>query len=295
VAIEPIMKVIPRVVNHAGFTLVELVIAISLMGVVSVLVTTMVGNQMLGYVDTARRADLVARADMALQVMARDLRNAVPYSVRVSGGNAVEWVPMLDWGRYRKHADSAHADPVAAQAATVDFSAADTVFDVLHTGTMPILPANARLVMGNTSAMGTAGVNLYGGTGSGVLVPAGSHVITPIGMNVAISGNQITLAPGFQFALGSAAGRFYLVNDAASYLCTSDTITRYGGYTIQSSQPTSAPSGAESALLIDGVTSCQFGYTAIDATFGMLTISLQITDAGESVTLVRSITIENRS
>ena len=60
------MKVIPRVVEHSGFTLVELVIAISLMGVVSVLVTTMVGNQMLGYVDTARRAELVAKADMAL-------------------------------------------------------------------------------------------------------------------------------------------------------------------------------------------------------------------------------------
>ncbi|MCK5790078.1 MAG: prepilin-type N-terminal cleavage/methylation domain-containing protein [Ketobacter sp.] len=289
------MKVIPRVVEHSGFTLVELVIAISLMGVVSVLVTTMVGNQMLGYVDTARRAELVAKADMALQVMARDLRNAVPHSIRVSGGNALEWVPVQDWGRYRKRPDSSLADPVAAQVATLDFSTLDTEFDVLHSGTMPALPANARVVVGNTSAMGSAGINLYAGSGSGTLVPLGSHVITPSGVIPAISGNQITLAPGFQFALGSAAGRFYLVNNAASYLCNGTSITRYGGYPIQSSQPTSAPVGSSAALLIDGVTLCQFGYTTLDATYGMLTISLQVTDSGESVTLVRSITIENRS
>ena len=289
------MKATPPVADHAGFTLVELVITISLMGVVAVLVSTMVGNQMLGYVDTARRADLVARTDMALQTMARDLRNAVPYSVRVSGGTALEWVPVLDWGRYRKRADSTAADPLAAEQAAVDFSAPDTQFEVLHTGTMPSLPSGARLVMGNSPAMATDGLNIYGGLSAGGLVPVGSHVITPTVITVATSGNDITLNPGFQFSLASAAGRFYLVNSAASYICSAGSITRYGGYSIQAAQPTSAPVSSTAALLVDGVTSCQFGYTTIDASFGMLTITLQVTDSGESVTLTRSITIENRS
>jgi len=293
--IELIMKAHRPVSNVYGFTLVELVISISLMGVVAVLVSTMVGNQMLGYVATARRADLVARTDMAIQMMARDLRAAVPYSVRVSGGTAIEWVPVLDWGRYRKRADSTAADPVAAASATVDFSSLDSVFDVLHPGIMPTMPAGARIVMGNTASMAAAGINLYGGLGTGALVPAGSHVITPTSVSPAATSNQITLTPAFQFALGSAAGRFYLVNNAASYLCSGGSITRYDGYTIQSAQPTSAPTGSSSALLLDGVASCQFGYTAIDATFGMLTITVQVTDSGESVTLTRSITIENRS
>lgn len=291
------MKAIRSVANvaNSGFTLVELVIAISLMGVVAALVSTMIGNQMLGYVDTARRADLVARADMALQMIARDLRSAVPYSVRVSGGNAIEWVPVLDWGRYRKRIDPTVSDPVAAAMATLDFTALDTGFDVLHPAGMPTLPANGRIVMGNTAAMGVDGVNIYGSPSVGSLVPAGSHVITPSTLNVGVTGNQITLTPGFQFAMGSAAGRFYLVNYAASYICSGGSITRYANYGIQSSQPASAPFGSSAALLIDGITSCQFSYTAIDATFGMVTVTLQVTDSGESVTLTRAITIENRS
>ncbi len=289
------MKVNRPAVKHNGFTLVELVISISLMGVVAVLVSTMIGNQMLGYVDTARRADLVAQADMALQMIARDLRNAVPHSVRVSGGSAIEWVPVQEWGRYRARPDASLADPALAETAMVDFSTADTAFEVLHAGTMPSLPAGGRIVIGNTPAQGADGVNVYGGISDGTLVPVGSHVITPTSVSLGISGNQITLAPGFQFALSSTAGRFYLVNNAASYICSGGSIVRYGGYPIQTSQPTSAPTGANSALLIDGVSSCQFGYSAIDATYGMFTVTLQVTTDGESVTLFRTITIENRS
>ncbi|MBA54103.1 MAG: hypothetical protein CMK89_06560 [Pseudomonadales bacterium] len=288
------MKATLRAANHTGFTLVELVITISLMGVVSVLVSTMVGNQMLGYVDTARRSDLVARADMALQMIARDVRSAVPYSVRVSGA-ALEWVPVLEWGRYRKRPDAGAADPVLAEAAVLDFSNPDTLFEVLHTGTMPSLPSNPRLVVGNSPAMGLDGLNVYGGLSSGGIVPIGTHVITPTGITLGSSGNSISMNPGFQFALGSAAGRFYLVNHAASYICSGGSITRYGNYNIQNAQPASAPPSSTSVLLIDGVTSCQFGYTAIDATYGMLTITLQVTESGESVTLSRVITIENRS
>ena len=64
----------PAVECAGGFTLVELVIVIALTGVVAVLASTMVGNQMLGYVDTARRAELMAKANMAMQHIARDLR-----------------------------------------------------------------------------------------------------------------------------------------------------------------------------------------------------------------------------
>ena len=294
-AIEQIMKATLPVADSTGFTLVELVIAIALMGVVSVMVSTMVGNQMLGYVDTARRADLVARADMALQMIARDVRSAVPYSVRVSGGTALEWVPVLDWGRYRKRADASAADPVLAESVTMDFSSPDVLFEVLHTGTMPSLPASPRLVVGNSPALGVDGVNIYGGISTGGVVPIGTHVITPTGVSLTASANNLSLNPGFQFSLASAAGRFYLVNHAASYICSGGSITRYGSYNIQSVQPTTAPVSSSSSLLMDGVTSCQFGYTAIDASYGMLTITLQVTDSGESVTLTRSITIENRS
>ncbi len=274
-----------------GFTLVELVIVIALTGVVAVLASTLVGNQMQGYVDTARRAELMAKADMALQHIARDVRSAVPYSVRVSGGTALEWVPVQAWGRYRKLAG-------ASEDAVLDFSRPDNQFEVLYGSSMPALPASARVVIGNSDAPGVDGINLYGDVSAGALVPAGSHVITPTSVSVASSGNNITLTPAFQFSLASLASRFYLVNGASSYVCSGDSIMRYAGYGLQKTQPVNtaaAPlSSASSALLLDGVASCQFGYSAVDATYGMLSVQLSLQQDNETVTMTRLISIENR-
>lgn len=281
----------PAVECAGGFTLVELVIVIALTGVVAVLASTMVGNQMLGYVDTARRAELMAKANMAMQHIARDLRGAVPYSIRVSGGSALEWVPVQSWGRYRKRAN-------VSEDAALDFSLPDNSFEVFFGTAMPAIPANAQLVIGNTDAAGIDGINLYGDVSTGALVPAGSHVITPTSVSVGSSGNSITLSPSFQFALASLASRFYLVNGAASYVCSGDTVTRFSGYALQKSQPVNAAaaplSTSTSALLLDGVASCQFGYTAIDATYGMLSVQLRLQEGNETVTMTRMISIENR-
>lgn len=275
----------------AGFTLVELVIVITLTGVVAVLASVLVGNQMLGYVDTARRAGLMAKADLALQHIARDLRGAVPYSIRVSGGAALEWVPIQSWGRYRKLPDT-------SEDAALDFSEPDAQFEVLFGSAMPAIASGMQLVIGNTDAAGIDGINLYGDVSSGALVPAGSNVITPTSVVVGSSGSNITLTPAFQFALASLASRFYLVNGAASYVCSAGAVTRYTGYPLQKSQPVNGaavPLGtAASALLLDGVSSCQFGYTALDSTYGVVSVQLQLQDGSETVNMTRMITIENR-
>lgn len=277
--------------EHAGgFTLVELVIVIALTGVVAVLASTLVGQQMLGYVDMARRAALMAKADLAMQHLARDLRAAVPYSIRVTGGTALEWVPVQSWGRYRKLPD-------ATESAALDFSRPDDQFEVLHAGTLPTLPSGAQLIIGNTEAPGIDGINLYGDVSAGALVPAGSHVITPTSVTVGSSGNLITLVPAFQFALASLASRFYVVSGGASYVCSGGAITRHSGYALQKTQPVNpaaAPLATSSTLLLDGVTHCQFGYTAFDATYGMLSVQLQLQDGDETVSLTRMINIENR-
>ncbi len=278
----------PRAVEISrGFTLVEMVIVIALTGVVAVLASTLVGNQMLGYVDTTRRAALVSKVDNALQHLARDLRHALPHSIRVSGGNAIEWVPVQEWGRYRKFAD-------VVPAAALDFSVPDNQFEVLYPVAMPTLPSGARLVIGNTEAMGVAGINVYGTISSGGLVPAGSHVLTPASTVLNVSGDQITLSPAFQFSLASEASRFFVVTGAASYVCSGGAIRRFSAYDILPSQPVVAPAGAANALLLDGVSSCQFIYSALDAQHGQLVASLQVQDQGEAITLTHVINIENR-
>ena len=284
------MKAIqPAVKAKAGFTLVELVIVISLIGVVAVMASTIIGQQMLGYVDTARRAQLVAKADAALSVMTRDLRNAVPYSIRISG-NAIEWVPIQGFGRYRKFPDTGTGD-------VLDFSIADSSFDTF--GALPTFATGNQLVIAN-SAAAASGYNLYQAVSDGSSLPPGSHVVTTSGINVTSSGSQVALSAPFQFSQDSIASRFYVVNGAASYICNtgSATITRYQSYPLQASQPSngSAPplSTASSALLVGDVANCVFGYTALNQTHGLVTLQMDLTLAGETISLVRFVHVENR-
>ena len=73
-------------------------------------------------------------------------------------------------------------------------------------------------------------------------------------------------------------------------------MTRYSGYAIASTQPTSAAamSGAAAALVAANVASCSFTYSAGTAQRNALaTLSLQIAQSGESVQLLNEVQVVN--
>jgi MSHA biogenesis protein MshO len=85
-----------------------------------------------------------------------------------------------------------------------------------------------------------------------------------------------------------------------TYLCdtTAATLTRYSGYTIASTQPTSVAvlnaAGASSALVASNVAGCQFVLIAGTAhRNGLVTLTLQITQSGESVQLLHQVETVN--
>ena len=70
---------------------------IALAGLVAVMISAVLMRPMQGFVDQSRRAELVDLAATALNRMARDVRLAVPNSVRVSAdGNAVEMLLVMN-------------------------------------------------------------------------------------------------------------------------------------------------------------------------------------------------------
>jgi MSHA biogenesis protein MshO len=75
-------------------------------------------------------------------------------------------------------------------------------------------------------------------------------------------------------------------------------LTRYSGYAIESSQPTSAATlsaaGAAAALVAANVGGCQFTYSSGTAQRNALaTLTLQITLSGESVQLLNEVQVVN--
>lgn len=95
--------------NDKGFTLVELVIVIVLLGILSVGISGFLklGSQI--FVDVKNRTEIVATARFAIERLNRELRTALPNSVRVTltdqSGNptniqCIEYVPILTTANY---------------------------------------------------------------------------------------------------------------------------------------------------------------------------------------------------
>lgn len=286
--------------NVDGFTMIELVVVITLMSTVGVLVSLIVSSQMLGYVDIARRAALVDRAETSVRRMARDIRNAIPNSIRVTG-DYIELVPIQDAGRYRA------LNSTAVNTDILDFTQKDNRFQVL--GSLSSPASGSQLVIYNiglvNSSTPVAGSNVYAAASSSTFPPSGSHVISPAGTSLTVvsdaSGDFLTLGSTFQFAFASPASRFFVVKGALTYGCnlTDGTITRYSGYSLQTSQPSNGAasplsSAPSKATLIDNVTACSFGYSNGSAQrSGLLTIQIRIADKGETVELMHQVHVNN--
>ena len=110
------------------------------------------------------------------------------------------------------------------------------------------------------------------------------------------------LTPAFQFAYPSPRQRVYLIDTPVSYLCdtAAGTLTRYSGYTITSDQADRdtavelLAAGGTAALMSDNMSACTFIFTPGTAQrAGLVTLSLTVTQDGESIVLLQQVHIDN--
>jgi len=276
-----------------GLTLIELVITIAVGSVVVAFMALFIVMPMNAYSAQTRRATLVDSADSSLRFIARDLRSALPNSVRVttSGSvSALELLATVDGARYRDDG------PLSNPALELDFTAADGAFSTTVPFTQLTLPWTSSTAYLSIYNVGVPGANAY--EMANVITPAGTTITIAAGS--AANQNLVTLTPAFKFAYGSPGKRVYLVSGPVSYLCdpTAGTLTRYSGYTIAATQPASGATltsaGATSALVAAGVSSCSFTYSAGTAQRNALaTLTLGIAASGETVKLLHEVQVAN--
>jgi MSHA biogenesis protein MshO len=269
-----------------GFTLIEMVVTIAVGAVVVAFMAMFIVLPMEAYTAQTRRAGLVDASDSALRFMARDIRSALPNSVRVASSGTVTALELLataDGARYQDNG------PVSNPALALDFTAADGAFATTVPFTQLTLPFSSTAYYLSIYNVGVPGANAY--QMSNVITPAGTTITVSAG--AAPNQNLVTLSPPFQFAYGSPEKRVYLVSGPVSYLCdtSAGTLTRYSGYAISSTQLTS---DAASALVAANVASCSFTYSAGTAQRNALaTLSLQIAQSGEAVQLLNEVQVVN--
>jgi MSHA biogenesis protein MshO len=274
-----------RARTSLGFSLVELIIVIAILGILSASVGVFIANPVRAYFETIDRATLTAAGNTAVRRIMRELQAAVPNSARItaSGGSTfLEYVPIVDAGRYRAAASNnfpTQNDPLVVTDAT------DSSFQVL--GPAVNVPSGSQLVVLN---LGYGNANLYTGTNIRTVTSIGSTVQT------------ITFTPTTVWPGDSPGYRFYIVNGAVTYACTPNasgtgTLTRYSGYAIQATQPsstsTSPLSTATSSLVLDDVTSCTFTPGPVSADLNAVQIALQLTRSGETVSMYSQVHAPN--
>ncbi|MBS0375731.1 MAG: pilus assembly protein MshO [Proteobacteria bacterium] len=274
-------------------TLIELVITISVGAIVVAFMALFIVGPMNAYGAQTRRADLVDEADAALRYMARDLRAALPNSVRIATSGSVtalELLATVDGARYDDR------DPVGTPSLGLDFTQADGAFATTVPFTQLALPwssSSSYLVIYNVGVPGASAYEM-----ANVITPAG----TTIQVSAGAAANQqlVTLAPAFKFSWSSPGRRLYLVSGPVTYLCDSvaGTLRRYSGYAISNTQPTAAATlaaaGASAGTVAADVSSCAFSYAQGTATRNALaTLNLQLARSGETVGLLHQVQLVN--
>lgn len=287
--------------RHAGFTLIEAIMVIVITGIVAGMVSVFIRSAVVGYVESVARAELTDAADAALRRLARDVRLALPNSLRVttSGGNVyIEFILTRSGGRYRDSSDGSTGGDFLSFT-----SAADTSFDVL--GKTSNAATDNDYIKDSGSPDYIVVYNLGPGYAPADAYTGGNRAQVQVGgVNCTAAPCKVNLASN-PFAtqnppLPSPSSRFQVVpgdKRAISYVCpltVAGDLQRYENYGFNASQTTSF--GAVTPAVVAGRATCSVEYTA-NATGrnGLLYIQLTLrnSDGTESVQLFQEIHVDN--
>lgn len=262
---------LPRAVaRQHGFTLVELVMVIAIAGLVAVLISTVMSNPLQSFVDQSRRAELVDKASMALNRMARDIRLAVPNSLTVTS-NALRLLPISAAGRYRAN----QPDPLGPRIDPPQCTQAvgDCSIDILS----PIDPDSSAtahwLIIYNTDVSELGAV-------------ASPSVISPKVFTWSAGALSANLQ-NFRFKYASPQHRFYLASEVLQYRCEGGELWRWVSQSLDGSNPSKAK-------VVDAVSGCSFSYDpGTSSRSGLVTLRLTLTQDGETITLLQQVHVDN--
>jgi len=270
--------------RQTGFTLVEMIMVIVITGIIGGMIAVFLKTPIQQYMDVARRAELTDIADTAVRRMARDVRTAVPNSVRVTGvcpACAVEFIPTKAGGRYR-----------AGTGGTGDmllFGTADGSFEIVGTAI-------------DFAAGGSPDYIVVGSTQSDAVPPYDQSDAGVLRQYTGAAGEQTTVtfnSTALPVWAELASQRFSVVDgaqQAVTYACEGASVVdgngvgqlvRYWNYGF-----THTP-GSTRAILADKVSDCEITYEVPNQRFGLLAVRLTLTSSGESVSLYNEIHVNN--
>ena len=236
--------------GRRGFTLIELVVVIVLLGIVAVMVSEFLGSGVMLYRDNAEQQRVLSDVRFAMERLNREVARAHPFSLRdpMGGGRCIEFIQVAAAGYYEPSMLGSSA------AVTLQIAGADR--DFIH----PEL--GSGVVVGARLSLNTLTTNeLYATTPATV-----SGSVALLG-SVTVSGalTIVQAQPASFTWMADSPARRYLVLDRQGPVawCIQNTqLIRYSNYGWLSSW-SGVPLGASAALMASTVTAnSQFSVVA---------------------------------
>ncbi len=250
---------------NKGFTLIELISVIVILAILASVGLPFIAKIMDSYQSTQRRAQLVNSARPALERMTRQLRGALPYSLRLvsAGGRCLEFIPIAAGGSYLELVpDTANG---AAAKASLPVSSYTLDFGQAFYASIGALSASEIYGAGAASR-----ANLSGAT----------------------SANQLVFGAAKLWLRNSTNRRFYLLNNPQAFCLVGDELRVYENQNINNSD---VDLTASYSLLAKGV-SATTPFVISGATENrntLVTVQLSFSKAGESMEFVQQVMIHN--
>jgi len=280
-------------IQNKGFTLIELIIVILIIGILSSVLATIMRGPMTQFVQVEQRANLVDIAETALLRMTREIRLALPNSIRINAGPEIEFIRTVDGGRYRDKVDPTDANIQCGSKSNdkLSFSSNTDCFEII--GALQNLPGSPPTGSTQATCLNQTALCLVifntGQSGANVYNLDNIAAISAIN-TTRITFNNSAMA-GFKFPHKSPRQRFFIIDTPVKFVCNGAQINRVFNYNFNTG------AGGTSNLLVNQLSNCTFTYNAGTATrAGLVTISITVrdNDLGQEVTLLQQAHVDNQ-
>jgi MSHA biogenesis protein MshO len=189
--------------KSSGFTLIELIVVIVIVGVLATATSTFIKFATQIYTETTARDQLVSSARFAIERLNRDIRNALPNSLRLTNSNkCLEFTPIIESTIYTDI-------PVSPEIArnNINVIRFDEAFD-----------SNWKAIVYPLSPLDVYPVS-----------PSDFDKVHEVA-SIVTTGDEwvMTLANDVVFAEDSPTRRIYFINGDVEYCLLNNTLTRNG-------------------------------------------------------------------
>ena len=275
--------------QQKGFTLIESIITIVIVGIVASIVSIIIGNYLENYDATSRRTMMQTSAQLAVERISREIRHALPNSICVYNGatcvstpqNKVYFVTVKDAGYYQ---DTTGNYPSISKKALPITPVSDNEFDIIS----EIDEANLNAIED------TDWVAVYNINNSSIYSGNNARKINTLTNIVPAPGEQIVrvqLDSNFSFPLHSPQRRVHIVEPHSTMFFLQGTDLMWGKSADDFVNPATA---AESHLLLQNVIGLAFSFTpGSSQRSGLLHIDLTVEDEGEQIHIIHEAHVYN--